>query len=92
MFRKLKEIFVKTVPLEPRGPRFDEVTASSVRLRWAPPENANELGRDLLGYRIYMRENCVGSGNTDCGRQVAPVTVTSAKQLSVVVNELGKFL
>jgi len=84
-----------SVPLEPRAPRFDGVQSESVRLSWSPPDNAANLGRDLLGYRIYLTEACgpsraAGGGGGDCGRKVAPVTVNSARQLSVVVKGLGE--
>ena len=43
---------ILSVPLEPRSPRFSNITSRSIGLTWLPPSNAPNLGHDLLGYRI----------------------------------------
>ena len=61
-----------SVPLEPRSPRFFNVTSRSIGLTWLPPSNARNLGPDLLGYRIYVAEKrCGGSANANENRVAA---------------------
>ena len=46
------------VPLEPLSPRIRNVTSRWIELTWQPPSNADSLGNDLLGYRVYVEELC----------------------------------
>jgi len=46
------------VPLEPLSPRIRNVTSRWIELTWQPPSNADGLGNDLLGYRVYVEELC----------------------------------
>ena len=46
------------VPLEPLSPRLRNVTSRRIELTWQPPSNADSLGNDLLGYRVYVEELC----------------------------------
>ena len=46
------------VPLEPLSPRIRNVTSRWIDLTWQPPSNADSLGNDLLGYRVYVEELC----------------------------------
>ncbi len=81
------------VPLEPRSPRFGAVTASSVELRWQPPANAPNLGRDLLGYRVYLTERCNGGGKQGMKRcrSITPATVNSGATTETVVKGLSEY-
>ena len=54
-----------SVPLEPRSPRFFNVTSRSIGVTWLPPSNARNLGPDLLGYRIYVAEKRCGADAND---------------------------
>ena len=53
------------MPLEPRSPRFSNVTSRSIGVTWLPPSNARNLGPDLLGYRIYVAEKRCDDGAAD---------------------------
>ena len=58
-----------SVPLEPRSPRFYNVTSRSIGVTWLPPSNARNLGPDLLGYRIYVAEKrCDGANDASDNR------------------------
>ena len=34
------------------------MTSRRIELTWQPPSNADSLGSDLLGYRVYVEELC----------------------------------
>lgn len=59
-------LFLLSVPLEPRSPKFREVTATSITLTWKPPSNAPNLGKELLGYRIYLTaKSCLNDNSNN---------------------------
>ena len=70
-----------SVPLEPRSPRFFNVTSRSIGLTWLPPSNARNLGPDLLGYRIYVAEKrCGGGGANANDNRVAAAAAEGAQR------------
>eukprot|EP00090_Calanus_glacialis_P045882 TRINITY_DN8764_c0_g1_i1.p1 TRINITY_DN8764_c0_g1~~TRINITY_DN8764_c0_g1_i1.p1 ORF type:complete len:894 (-),score=170.55 TRINITY_DN8764_c0_g1_i1:336-3017(-) len=51
------------VPLQPQDFTIREVSSTEVDITWRPPSNADILGSQLLGYRVYIRDiQCQGRG------------------------------
>ena len=85
------------MPLEPLSPRIRNVTSRWIELTWQPPSNAESLGNDLLGYRVYVEELCdhttihrlTSSQPKNC-RQIPPETVHGPNRLIASFYNLGK--
>ena len=43
------------------------MSATAIELSWQPPSNANNLGTELLGYRVYLEEKCDSFGGLTWG-------------------------
>ena len=97
--------FPFSVPLEPRSPRFYNVTSRSIGVTWLPPSNARNLGPDLLGYRIYVAEKRCGGTDAAAAddnrprsrkkrpprcRKIPPITINSGKTTETIVRGLGE--
>ena len=92
----LTNFSLSTVPLEPLSPRIRNVTSRWIELTWQPPSNADSLGSDLLGYRVYVEELChhhdahhYRNRREEC-REISPETVHGAQSLWASFDNLGK--
>ena len=90
---------ILAVPLEPLSPRIRNVTSRWIELTWQPPSNAESLGSDLLGYRVYVEELCDHTtthrsltssphGTKNC-RSIPPETVHGPNLLMASFYNLG---